>query len=51
MSEQVENVVAYMKFEFDCPFCDGVTSLDHDPAGEDVECSDCGETVHISESR
>lgn len=47
---EIPTVTAYMKFEFDCPDCGGVTSLESDPAGDDVECDYCGKTVHINET-
>jgi ribosomal protein S27E len=50
MDEELE-AVAYTKYEWDCPECGEVNATEFDPAGEVVECGDCGRSIRITETR
>lgn len=47
--EEVFFARAWYKAEFDCPACGEVNQVDHDPAGEELECAFCVSKVIITE--
>lgn len=46
-----ETVLAYTRYEWDCPWCSEVNTEESDPAGEVVECDGCSERTLVSETR
>lgn len=49
--EEMLEAVAHTRYEWDCPECQQVNTEESDPAGDTVQCSDCGIDVHITETR
>lgn len=46
----VEEVVAYVRYQIDCGHCGCVVELEEDPAGETVECDLCGGKNRVRET-
>lgn len=51
MDDEELEAVAYAKYEWDCPDCSGVNVEEHDPSSETLQCTDCGASVRITETR
>ena len=43
-------VMAYVLYQVDCPDCDEVIDVGHDPVGEEVECPSCGAVLYVTET-
>lgn len=48
--DDIEDSTVHERYEFDCPYCGGVTDLrDVQPdTGELVDCDDCGQPVRMA---
>lgn len=46
-TEEPEDVIGYIKTEWDCPYCGEPNSDEGDKSHEDVTCTACGQHAHI----
>lgn len=49
--EDLQEVLAWTRYQWDCPGCQSVCEIGHDPAGEVVECDVCGVKARVAETR
>lgn len=49
--DDLERVLAYIRYVIDCPGCDSVIDLESDPSGGVVECDVCRARVWVESVR
>lgn len=51
VDEDLPQVTAYTRYEWDCAECGEPNTTEHDPAGEEVECVCCDARARVGETK
>lgn len=46
-AEHDETTIAYTRYEWDCPLCGCIHSVEADPSGSVLKCDDCSAKIRI----